>query len=132
MIYRPWVLVFGLFLIGCSSQHASGPSDAIELTDDSFQATVLDASQPVLVDFWGPWCGPCRTMGPIVDELATQYKGSIKVCKVNVDDCPLVSKEYEIESIPLLLVFESGEIKKRFLGVQPKSRLQAALEVLRK
>jgi thioredoxin 1 len=121
-----------LFLIGCSSQHASGPSDAIELTDDSFQATVLDASQPVLVDFWGPWCGPCRTMGPIVDELATQYKGSIKVCKVNVDDCPLVSKEYEIESIPLLLVFESGEIKKRFLGVQPKSRLQAALEVLRK
>ncbi len=125
-----WYLVLSLFLVGCSASapHATGPSDVIEVTDASFQTTVLDSSQPVLVDFWAPWCGPCRMMGPVVDELATQYKGSVKVCKVNVDDCPSVSQKYEIESIPLLLVFKSGEIKERFVGVQPKDRLQAALE----
>ena len=134
MNYRIGYLVLGLFLVGCSAsaRHTSGPSDVIEVTDESFQTSVLNSSQPVLVDFWAPWCGPCRMMGPVVDELATEFKGSVKVCKVNVDDCPAVAQKYEIESIPLLVVFKSGEIHERFLGVQPKDRLQAALDDARK
>ncbi|MBS0211437.1 MAG: thioredoxin [Planctomycetes bacterium] len=131
---RPWLPVLGLFLVGCSRgvQHVATSHDAIEVTDQSFQAEVLDSSQPVLVDFWAPWCGPCRMIGPVVEELATEHKGSAKVCKVNVDECPELSKKYAVQSIPLLLVFKSGEVKERFLGVQAKDTLQAALESAKK
>lgn len=131
---RAWLLVLGLFLMGCSASvpQANKPSDTVEVTDQNFQSEVLESSQPVLVDFWAPWCGPCRMIGPMVDELATQHKGTVKVCKVNVDNCPAVSKKYEVDAIPLLLVFKSGEVKERFVGVQPKDRLQAALEAAKK
>ncbi len=99
-----------------------------EVNDQSFDAEVLQASQPVLVDFWAPWCGPCRRIAPIVEELATENQGSAKITKVNVDDSPQTAASYGINSIPTLLVFKNGEVVDRFVGIQPKLRIQEALD----
>ena len=101
---------------------------ALEITDENFQEVVLNSDIPVLVDFWATWCGPCRTVGPIVDELATELEGRAVVGKVNVDsnsDTPLT---YEIRSIPTLLIFKNGEIVDKLVGAVPKSQLLEKLE----
>ena len=99
-----------------------------ELSDQDFQAEVLQATGPVLVDFWAPWCGPCRMIAPIVEELAKENGDSLKVTKVNVDNSPQTATSYGVSSIPTLMIFKNGEVADRFVGVQPKKRLQEAIE----
>ncbi len=103
-------------------------ADVLELSDNDFESQVLQAAEPVLVDFWAPWCGPCRMIAPIVEELASENAGSLKVAKVNIDTSPNVATQYGVTSIPTLMVFKNGEVVDRFLGIQPKQRLQEAIE----
>jgi thioredoxin 1 len=103
-------------------------ANTVEFTDSNFDAEVLQSSQPVLVDFWAPWCGPCRQIAPMIDALASEYAGTIKVGKVNVDDSPQAAGQYGVQSIPTLMIFKGGEVVDRFVGAKPKSVLQAALD----
>ena len=99
-----------------------------EITDENFATEVLESSEPVLVDFWAPWCGPCRQLAPVVEELAAENEGAVKVAKVNVDDASKVAQEYGISSIPTLLLFKGGEVQQRIVGVKPKAQLQELLD----
>lgn len=101
--------------------------NTIEFTDDNFQQEVLDESTGVLVDFWAPWCGPCRQIAPLIDQLAEEYQGKVKVGKLNIDDNPTITGQYGIQSIPTLLLFKNGEVAERFVGMPPKSKLDDAL-----
>ncbi|WP_153558552.1 thioredoxin [Roseimaritima sediminicola] len=98
-----------------------------EFTADNFDSDVLKASGPVLVDFWAPWCGPCRQIAPMIDELANDNP-DVKIGKLNIDDYPEIAQRYQVNTIPTLLVFNNGEVSETFIGVRPKAQLQEALD----
>jgi thioredoxin 1 len=100
----------------------------VELTDANFHAEVIQAGMPYLVDFWAVWCGPCRIMSPIVDELAEEYAGRLKVGKVNTDENPAVATDYGISAIPALLLFKDGELQERLVGAVPKNVLKQMID----
>ena len=100
---------------------------AKNVTTDSFQADVLSADKPVLVDFWAEWCGPCRMVSPILDEIASEYSEKITIVKVNVDEEPALAQKYGITSIPAMHVFQGGEVVKQIIGAKPKPSLLADL-----
>lgn len=102
--------------------------NVISTDDQGFENAVLKADLPVLVDFWAPWCGPCRMVAPVVEELAGQYAGKMRAVKVNVDDSPDVAGRYGIQSIPSLVFFKNGQEAGRVIGAVPKARLAQALE----
>jgi thioredoxin 1 len=99
-----------------------------EVTDDNFQAEVLEAETPVLVDFWAPWCGPCRMVAPVVEEIAIERGEALKVVKMNVDENQQTAITYEVMSIPTLILFSGGEVAKKVIGAYPKRKLEAELE----
>ncbi len=99
-----------------------------EVTDDNFQAEVLEAQTPVLVDFWAPWCGPCRMVGPVVEEIAKERADALKVVKLNVDENQQTAIAYDVMSIPTLILFSNGEVAKKVIGAYPKRKLEAELE----
>lgn len=101
---------------------------AIEITDSNFQEVVLQSDKPVLVDFWAEWCGPCRMVGPVVEELAKDYEGKAVIGKVNVDENPNISVQFGIRNIPALLFFKNGEVVDKQIGAVPKSVLAEKLE----
>jgi thioredoxin 1 len=95
-----------------------------EFTDDNWQKEVLGATEPVLVDFWAPWCGPCRAIAPHVEALADAYQGKVRVGKINLDDNPQVPRQYNIRSIPTLLVFKEGKVVDQVVGAVGKDKLE--------
>ena len=101
-----------------------------EFTADNFDAEVIQSTQPVLVDFWAEWCGPCRQIAPMLDEVATEYKGKVTVGKVNVDHHPSIASEYGIRSIPSLLIFSQGKVQQQIVGAVGKGELSKALDKL--
>ena len=101
------------------------PSDT---SDNTFASDVLQSDLPVLVDFWAPWCGPCRMVAPVVEELADDYEGQVKFVKLNTDENPMVASQYGIRSIPTLLIFKGGEQVGQVVGFRPKSDLESNLK----
>jgi thioredoxin 1 len=103
-------------------------SNLFHVNDKNFAVEVLNANLPVLVDFWATWCGPCRSISPIVEELAKEFTGRVKVTKLNVDESPATSSQYGVRGIPTLILFRSGKILDQIVGAVPKARLKAMIE----
>ncbi len=103
-------------------------SNAIEVTDTTFEQEVKKSEVPVLVDFWAPWCGPCRKLSPVIDEIAQEYGEKVKVVKVNTDENIRIAQEYSISGIPSLLIFKNGEASERLVGLVQKNTLKTTIE----
>lgn len=104
----------------------AGP-DMLEFSDDSFDSAVLQSDKPVLVDFWAEWCGPCKALGPVIDELATEYAGRVKIGKVDTDANREVSVRFSVSAIPTVILFDKGKIVEKFVGLRGKKDFQTAL-----
>jgi thioredoxin 1 len=102
--------------------------DITKLNSDNFEEEVLNSELPVLVDFWAPWCGPCRVLGPVIEEIAGELEGKAKVAKLNVDDNQQLAAEYEVRGIPTVIVFKNGQPAERMVGIQPKEKYIQAVE----
>ena len=98
------------------------------VTDTSFESDVLKAAGPVLVDFWAQWCGPCKMIAPVLEELAEEYEGKLKICKIDVDANPVTAPKYNVKGIPTLIIFKNGEVEARKVGAMSKSQLAAFIE----
>lgn len=111
---------------------AAGAHDSkpLVITDQTFEREVLSArGKPVLVDCWAPWCGPCRIIGPVMDQLAAESQGNYRIAKLNVDENPATASQYQISSIPTMLIFKDGKLIERLIGVQPKTAIAERLRV---
>ncbi len=108
----------------------SAGAGVLSVSDAVFEREVLKSSLPVLVDFWAPWCGPCRTLGPLVERLATSYQGRIKFCKLNVDENPLASRKYQVMSIPTVLLFRNGRIAGMSVGAVSEGELRGRIDAV--
>ena len=102
--------------------------NVLEFTDDSFETDVLQSDQPVLVDFWAPWCGPCKMIAPTIEELAGDYAGKVRVGKMNIDETPQTANSNQITAIPTVLLFKNGEMIEKFVGITPKEKFAASLD----
>lgn len=102
-------------------------SNIVEVVDSAFDEEVMESEVPVLVDFWAPWCGPCRALSPVIEEISEDYEGSVKVGKVNVDENPETTMKFRIRSIPTLIVFKNGEVAEQIVGAVPKSEIEKIL-----
>jgi thioredoxin len=103
-------------------------ANVVHVTDSSFENEVLKSATPVLVDFWAPWCGPCKAIAPIIDELAGEYSGRLKVVKINVDDNPQTPARYGVRGIPNLIIIRNGQVKEQIIGAVPKGNLVRAVD----
>lgn len=100
----------------------------LELNSGNFKTTVESGSTPVLVDFWAPWCGPCRVIAPILEEVAAEFEGKVRVGKVNVDDSPDIASQFGVRGIPTLILFKGGQIKGQMVGVNPKNNIVSLIQ----
>ncbi len=97
---------------------------AVQVTDSNFEAEILKSDTPALVDFWAPWCGPCRAMGPVIDELASEFEGKVRIAKMNVDENPATPSKYGIRAIPTIILFKNGEVVEQITGAVSKSSIK--------
>lgn len=102
--------------------------DIIDVSDNSFEAEILKSDKPVMVDFWAPWCGPCKAIGPVIEDLAATYSGQIKFAKCNVDDNPATPGKYGIKAIPTLIFFKDGKVANQITGMVAKAKLEESIK----
>jgi len=115
-------------LSGSADESAASETKPVIVTDESFQRVIAETrNRPILVDAWAPWCGPCRLVGPIMEQLAAEANGRYRIAKLNVDDNPRVASRFQIQSIPTMLVFKNGTLVDRIVGAQPKPAIAARL-----